>query len=73
MPGSPFLSTGPFPVSDDWLSAGSLIGSMLGSTELGSVAGADSSAGCRVRGAGLSLGAAGCIGRSMKHAWEETE
>ena len=39
MPGSPFLSKGPFPVSADWLSAGSLIGSTLSSTELGSEAG----------------------------------
>lgn len=36
--GSPFLSTGPFPVLADWLSTGSLGGSVLSSTEPGPVA-----------------------------------
>ena len=62
-PGSPFVSTGPFLVSADWLSTGDLIRRALSPTESGGRAG--STAGW---GSGeVCLVAAGCVGRSRKY------
>ena len=61
--GSPFVSTGPFPVSADWLSTGDLIGRALSSTESHGRAGSG-----QARGSGeVCLVAAGCVGRNRKH------